>query len=77
MEELNQMYDQEIKPYRSYLLRYQPEQAGAVSDPPDRLFIVEEISGKQQREFQTLEQVMDFLLAELLDQLKEVPANSQ
>jgi hypothetical protein len=68
------MSNQRIKSYRSYLLHFGSEPSPGPDQPPTRIFIIEDISGQaQRREFCTLEQVMNFLLDELLGQSEEVP----
>ena len=59
--------------YRSYLLHVGLEPSPLPDQSPTRSFIVEEVSEWAQRqEFYTLEQVMNFLLDELLGHPKEV-----
>ena len=70
------MYDKQVKTFRSYLLHCWPEPSGAPDESSTWCFTVEDVSGKQQRrEFRTFEQVMNFLLDELLGQPKEVQEN--
>lgn len=61
------------KTFRSYLLHCWPEPSALSDGLSSWHFTVEEVSGEQQqREFYTFEQVMNFLLDQLLDQPKEV-----
>jgi hypothetical protein len=67
------MHDKRVKTFRSYLLHCWPEPCGTPGEPSTWCFTVEDVSGEQQRqEFRTFEQVMNFLLDELLGQPKEV-----
>jgi len=70
------MHDKQVKTFRSYLLHCWPEPSGTPGESPTWCFTVEDVSGEQQRlEFRTFEQVMNFLLDELLGQPKEVQEN--
>lgn len=70
------MQEEKVKTYQSYLLHCWSEQSATPGDSPIRHFIVEEVLGHQRWEFNTFEQVMNFLLDELLGQPEEVPENS-
>ena len=71
-----QMHDKQVKTFRSYLLHCWPESSGTPAESSPWCFTVEDVSGEQQRqEFRTFEQVMNFLLDELLGQPKEVQEN--
>ena len=70
------MQEIKVKTYQSYLLHCWSEQSVNPNNSPSRYFVVEEVFGKQQRrEFCTFEQVMNFLLDELLGQSKEMQEN--
>jgi hypothetical protein len=67
------MYRQEIKSYRSYALRCRQEQLAPPDEPPIWHFVVEEVAKEgHQREFRSLQEVMEFLVDELLGVQQEV-----
>lgn len=61
------MQPKKARPYRSYLLRCWQEQAAVLGRPSVWRFVVQEVSGEQRQwAFASFEQVMDFLLGELM-----------
>ncbi|MCL4299101.1 MAG: hypothetical protein KJ077_25420 [Anaerolineae bacterium] len=61
------MDGKKAKPYRSYLLRCWQEQAATSGQPSVWRFVVQEVSGEQRQwAFGSFEQVVGFLLDELL-----------
>lgn len=70
------MNNQQMKLNRRYVLHYEPEPSPNPPQPAAQVFIIKEVSeANQQRKFHTFEQVMNFLLDELLDQPEEAPEN--
>lgn len=70
------MPNKQEKAYRSYLLRCWSDQSATSREQGTWYFIVEDISGEQkQQEFQTFEQVMNFLLDEFFGRPEEVRMN--
>jgi hypothetical protein len=67
------MHSKETKPYPSYVLRCRQEQPAPPGEPPTWCFVVEEVAKEgHQREFRSLQEVMEFLLDELLGVKQEV-----
>ena len=54
--------------YQAYMLEYWREQAGSPGQGPSHHFVLQEVSESRRRyQFETLEQVMNFLLDTLLE----------
>jgi hypothetical protein len=71
---VDEMNNQPIKSYRSYLMLHcQTELPSVPKRPPVRIVAIEEIAGERRRwEFYTLEQVVNFLGNEFFGQPREV-----
>lgn len=61
-----------LNSYYMYMLDFQPGETGDSEEPTSQQYIVYEASDKQRRQgFDSFEQVIDFLLDELLGGIKE------